>query len=213
MHPQRLPTWMPVLSLFQEYNSHCYSGTVPHPLSDSNCWLCPPQFCYLSEKAEWWSPLCLGGKEFAKLSMRTQRMHGSSYTVVEQSLKTWVSMPALPPSEYQSHSIFLPRLTSTLPSRGLSPGHAPSHSAPSIWAALYPDTYPSQPRTFLWKVSPTPLWVSGASSACLHRATHHRTTKCFRWVCGGLSTSKLRAGQTAFPRFVHMHAHKRPCEA
>ena len=149
------------------YYCHCFRSTTltvtqklfPHPLSDSSCWFCPPQFCYLSEKAEWWSPLRLGGKEFAKLSMRTQRMHGSSYTVVEQSLKTWVSMPALPPSENRSHSIFLPRLTSTLPSRRLWPGHAPSHSSPSIWTALYPDTYPSQPRALLWKVSPMPLWV------------------------------------------------------
>lgn len=99
---------------------HCFRRTAltviqklfPHALPDSNCWFCPQQFCYLSEKAEWWSPLRLGGKEFAKLSIRTQRMHGSSYTVIEQSLKTWVSMPALPSSENRSHSIFLPRLTS-----------------------------------------------------------------------------------------------------
>ena len=110
------------------YYCHCFKSTTltviqklsPHPLSDSGCWFCPQQFCYLSEKAEWWSPLHLGGKEFAKLSMRTQRMHGSSYTVVAQSLKTWVSMPALPPSENQSPIIFPPRPTSTLPSKQMA---------------------------------------------------------------------------------------------
>lgn len=137
-------------------------------------------------------------------------MHGSSYTVTEQSLKTWVFNARLPSSEKNwSHSIFLPRLTSkqTALTRASPP------SAPSTWAVLYPDTYPSQPQGLLWKSVPHALWVSGASSACLHQATHHRITKCFRWACGDLSTSTLRQEQPAFPKFVHTHAHKHPCES
>lgn len=117
-------------------------------------------------------------------------------------------MPALPRFEVWSpEPSFSGSPHPSPPIRWLLPVHAPSQSAPSLWASLFLpvpghlsfSTQDASLRSVPWGLP----GVSGASSTCLYLTIHHRITKRFLWVYSDLSNGELRAGQPVFSMFVH----------